>query len=68
MTERRCDPRGARAEVPPVLAHPYLAAEQGFIDDVIAPAQTRTVVAHAFRVLRSKHVQLPPKKHGNIPL
>ena len=49
-------------------AHPYLAAEQGFIDDVIAPAQTRTVVANAFRVLRTKHVQLPPKKHGNIPL
>ncbi|MBW3085375.1 putative propionyl-CoA carboxylase beta chain 5 [Austwickia sp. TVS 96-490-7B] len=50
------------------LANPYVAAERGYIDAVIEPAQTRVQVIRALRALRSKSEKLPPKKHGNIPL
>jgi propionyl-CoA carboxylase beta chain len=50
------------------LANPYLAAERGFVDAVIAPAQTRPQIVRALRTLRTKREALPPKKHGNIPL
>ena len=50
------------------LANPYLAAERGFVDAVIEPAQTRLSIMKAFRSLRNKRVELPPRKHGNIPL
>lgn len=50
------------------FAHPYLAAERGFIDCVIDPATTRTVLISAFSMLENKKVDLPKKKHGNIPL
>ena len=50
------------------LANPYLAAERGFIDAVIEPAQSRVSIARALRALRNKRVELPPRKHGNIPL
>ncbi len=50
------------------LANPYLAAERGYVDAVIAPHETRTEVVRALRLLRSKRETLPPKKHGNIPL
>ena len=50
------------------LANPYLAAERGFIDAVIEPAQTRVSITKALRALRNKRVELPPRKHGNIPL
>ncbi len=50
------------------LANPYLAAERGFIDQVIAPQRTRIEIARALRLLRTKRRTLPPKKHGNIPL
>ncbi|MFA4929073.1 MAG: carboxyl transferase domain-containing protein, partial [Patulibacter sp.] len=43
-------------------------AERGYIDDVIEPSQTRIKVAGALRVLRTKRVNLPKRKHGNIPL
>jgi len=49
-------------------ASPYIAAERGFIDDVIDPADTRAVVARALKLLRSKREDLPKRKHGNIPL
>ncbi|MGA5507033.1 acyl-CoA carboxylase subunit beta [Streptomyces umbrinus] len=49
------------------LMHPYYAAERGLIDDVIDPAQTRSVLIEALRVLRTKHVDLPSRKHGNPP-
>ncbi|WP_395694538.1 acyl-CoA carboxylase subunit beta [Nocardioides sp.] len=50
------------------LANPYIAAERGYIDAVIAPHQTRLEVVRALRLLRSKRESLPAKKHGNIPL
>jgi propionyl-CoA carboxylase beta chain len=50
------------------LANPYIAAERGYVDAVIAPSQTRAQVVRALRALRTKRETLPPKKHGNIPL
>ena len=50
------------------LANPYVAAERGYVDRVIAPSETRTMIVRALRTLRGKRVSLPPKKHGNIPL
>jgi propionyl-CoA carboxylase beta chain len=50
------------------FANPYVAAERGYIDDVIEPSMTRSKVAGALRVLRTKRVALPKRKHGNIPL
>ncbi len=50
------------------LANPYIAAERGYVDAVIRPAETRSQVVRALRALRSKRQTLPPKKHGNIPL
>ncbi len=50
------------------LANPYIAAERGYVDSVIRPSHTRTLVTRALRTLRSKRQTLPPKKHGNIPL
>ena len=50
------------------LANPYLAAERGYVDGVIAPHETRVAVIRALRALRTKRASRPPKKHGNIPL
>ncbi|REF30439.1 acyl-CoA carboxylase subunit beta [Calidifontibacter indicus] len=50
------------------LANPYIAAERGYVDAVIAPSETRVQVIRALRALRTKRESLPPKKHGNIPL
>jgi propionyl-CoA carboxylase beta chain len=50
------------------LANPYIAAERGYIDAVIAPHETRTEIVRSLRLLRSKRATLPAKKHGNIPL
>ena len=50
------------------FANPYIAANRGYIDDVIDPAQTRPQLVKALRMLESKVDSLPPKKHGNIPL
>ncbi len=49
-------------------ANPYLAAERGFIDDIIDPTDTRKVLSSALRMLRSKREELPRRKHGNVPL
>ena len=49
-------------------ATPYIAAERGFIDDVIDPADTRRVIARALDLLRGKREDLPKRKHGNVPL
>jgi propionyl-CoA carboxylase beta chain len=48
--------------------NPYIAAALGYIDDVIMPENTRPMVIHALENLMNKRQQLPPKKHGNIPL
>ncbi len=50
------------------FANPFVAAERGFIDDVIMPHGTRRRVIRAFSTLRHKSVSGPKKKHGNIPL
>ena len=50
------------------FASPYVAAERGFIDEVIEPAQTRSKLIRALSLLENKRDQNPPKKHGNIPL
>jgi propionyl-CoA carboxylase beta chain len=50
------------------LANPYIAAERGYVDAVIRPAETRSQVIRALRALRTKRQSLPPRKHGNIPL
>jgi acetyl-CoA carboxylase carboxyltransferase component len=49
-------------------ANPYLAAERGFVDDVIDPADTRIVLNRALTLLRTKREELPARKHGNVPL
>ena len=50
------------------FANPYIAAERGYVDAVIAPRDTRPRLIRALRMLETKHDTLPPKKHGNIPL
>ncbi len=50
------------------LLNPYVAAERGYVDAVIAPSDTRGHIVKALRTLRNKRESLPPKKHGNIPL
>lgn len=49
-------------------ANPYIAAERGYVDDVIDPADTRKVVVRALAMLATKREELPRRKHGNIPL
>jgi propionyl-CoA carboxylase beta chain len=56
------------AEYEDRLANPYIAAERGYVDAVIRPAETRPAVTRALRALRTKRQALPPRKHGNIPL
>jgi propionyl-CoA carboxylase beta chain len=56
------------AEYEDTLANPYTAAERGYLDAVIRPAETRAAVTRALISLRTKRETLPPKKHGNIPL
>lgn len=51
-----------------IFANPYRAAERGFIDDVIIPDETRQRLISGFEMLQNKVVNLPRKKHGNIPL
>ena len=48
--------------------NPYVAAEHGYIDEVIRPEETRDKIVAAFRMLETKKKELPRKKHGNIPL
>src|SRR5690348_15764422 len=50
------------------FANPFVAAERGYVDDVIEPHETRPRVVRAFRMLETKVDTMPRKKHGNIPL
>ena len=50
------------------FANPYIAAERGFVDEVIEPSQTRRKIIAGLELLEGKQDSLPPKKHGNIPL
>ncbi|HNC46210.1 MAG TPA: carboxyl transferase domain-containing protein, partial [Acidobacteriota bacterium] len=47
---------------------PYIAAERGYIDEVIEPRHTRPKIINALKMLENKRQTNPPKKHGNIPL
>ena len=50
------------------VASPFLAAERGELDGIIEPSHTRIEIIKALRALRTKRANVPPKKHGNIPL
>ena len=66
------EPAAARkarvAEFEEKFANPYVAAERGFVDEVIEPALTRIKLIRALSLIRDKRDTNPPKKHGNIPL
>src|SRR5438034_5410745 len=70
--EKAADPVKKRAELideyQKKFSTPYAAAERGFIDDVIEPAQTRPRLIKAMRMLSTKRESVPARKHGNIPL
>jgi acetyl-CoA carboxylase carboxyltransferase component len=50
------------------VANPYVAAQRGYIDDIIEPARTRVRIINALRLVENKRDTNPMKKHGNIPL
>jgi propionyl-CoA carboxylase beta chain len=50
------------------FANPYIAAERGFVDEVIEPSETRVKLVAALSMIRTKRDKNPPRKHGNIPL
>ncbi len=60
--------RARVAEFEEKFANPYVAAERGFIDEIIEPAHTRPKLIRALALLENKRDTNPPKKHGNIPL
>jgi acetyl-CoA carboxylase carboxyltransferase component len=66
------DPAGRKAELVQDyrdrFANPYVAASRGYIDDVIAPSETRPRLINALGMLQNKRDENPRKKHGNIPL
>lgn len=66
------DPEARRAELiedyTERLANPYIAAERGYVDDVIEPSETRRKIVAGLRLLESKREELPKRKHGNVPL
>jgi propionyl-CoA carboxylase beta chain len=70
--DKAADPQSLRAarvaEFREKFANPYIAAERGFIDEVIQPRQTRARLIAALAGLETKRDRNPPKKHGNIPL
>jgi propionyl-CoA carboxylase beta chain len=47
---------------------PFVAAERGYIDEVIEPSETRQRMARALAMLRTKHAERPRKKHDNLPV
>jgi len=66
------DPEARRSELVDEYveryANPYVAAERGYVDDVIDPADTRRILIRSLQLLRSKREELPRRKHGNMPL
>jgi acetyl-CoA carboxylase carboxyltransferase component len=66
------DPAARRAELvaeyTEKYANPYAAAERGYVDDVIDPAETRIKIIAGLEMLRTKREELPRRKHGNMPL
>ena len=70
--EKATDPAAMRAqkiaEFRERFASPYVAAERGYVDEVILPRTTRAKLVRALATLDHKRDKNPPKKHGNIPL
>jgi acetyl-CoA carboxylase carboxyltransferase component len=70
--ESASDPEARRAELieeyTERFANPYIAAERGYVDDVIDPRETRRVLVRSLEMLRTKKEKLPQRKHGNVPL
>jgi acetyl-CoA carboxylase carboxyltransferase component len=70
--EAAADPVARRAELVEEYteryANPYIAAERGYVDDVIDPAETRPILIRSLAMLRTKREELPARKHGNVPL
>jgi propionyl-CoA carboxylase beta chain len=66
---RGAEDRDAKvAEYKEKFANPYIAAERGYVDEIIEPRFTRRKLITTFAMLRNKRDKNPPKKHGNIPL
>ena len=70
--QQAADPVARRAELvaeyTEKYANPYAAAERGYVDDVIDPAETRRKLVAGLRMLATKREELPRRKHGNVPL
>jgi acetyl-CoA carboxylase carboxyltransferase component len=70
--QQAADPVARRAELvadyTERYANPYAAAERGYVDDVIDPAETRRKVIAGLNMLMTKREELPRRKHGNMPL
>src|SRR5262245_14431743 len=70
--EKAADPGSRRAELireyRDKFSTPYAAAERGFVDDVIEPAESRPRLIRSLRMLSTKREAIPARKHGNIPL
>jgi acetyl-CoA carboxylase carboxyltransferase component len=70
--EEADDPEARRAELiadyRERFANPYVAAERGYVDDVIEPRRTRPVLIDALETALPKRERRPARKHGNIPL
>ena len=70
--ERAADPVSRKAqmieEYKVKFSNPFIAAERGYVDDVIEPEETRPRLIAALEMLLTKRETLPPRKHGNIPL
>jgi len=70
--EKAKDPEARRKELiedyEERFANPYIAADRGYVDDVIDPAETRTRLIQALGMLKTKREAVPARKHGNVPL
>jgi acetyl-CoA carboxylase carboxyltransferase component len=70
--QKAADPQEKRRELiaqyEAQFSNPYIAAERGFVDDVIEPADTRPRLVKALRMLATKRESVPARKHGNMPL
>jgi acetyl-CoA carboxylase carboxyltransferase component len=70
--QQAADPVARRAELvaeyTEKYSNPYAAAERGYVDDVIDPAETRVKLIAGLSMLKTKREELPQRKHGNMPL
>ena len=66
--DREARKRELVAEYTERYVNPYIAAERGYVDDVIDPADTRRVLVRSLAMLRTKREEHPRRKHGNVPL